>query len=63
VDLQVFVDLLHGFAGLHGKSSPQGRMAINERLKRASQGRNVYLGADARGKTDMVNRALRCELV
>ena len=37
-------------------------MAIDQRLKRAAQSRNVHLGADARGETDIVNRALRREL-
>ena len=56
------VDLLNGFARAHRDRGPQGRMAIHKRLKRASENGDVYIGADARRKTDIVNRAFRREL-
>lgn len=37
-------------------------MAIDERLKRSVQGRDVQLGGDSRGEADVVDHALRREL-
>ena len=37
-------------------------MAIHQRLKRAPESRDVQIGADARRKTDIINRAFRREL-
>src|SRR5271169_175055 len=57
------MDPLSGLAGAQGKSGPQCGMTIDQRLKRAPQGRNIHVGADARGEIDIVNHALRGELV
>ncbi len=59
---QMFVDPLKRFAGMHHECGAQGRMALYQRLKRAPESRNVYIVVDAAGKTDIVNRAFRCEL-
>ena len=37
-------------------------MAVNQRLKRAPECRDVQIGTDAGRKTDIVNRAVRREL-
>ena len=37
-------------------------MAIQQRLKRSPEGGDVYVGANASRKADIVNRALRREL-
>ena len=56
------MDVLNRLSGLHRNRGAQGRMAIHQRLKRAPGRRDVHIGANASGKTDIVNRTLRCQL-